>query len=244
MMKRIFFTALCVLAMHSCSSDDEVNIADLVDRVLISTRGDSLIADGSDLLAGLVVFNEDAVLDKIDAKISLMNASFESGSNDELKLTPEQLPSGRIVAEFEAIATTIPGRVGVTLNVNGFTFRESTTSIPSNPASISLSASASSALNNFIGEVTLEGNIRNENGRKVSNGIQVKFTDLLSDGSSAAGAFRLEQLVTGSESKVSAIYSPGLIAPDQFVTIIAELFDRDGDPLGIVSEVEIYVYGL
>lgn len=236
---------MLTLLILSCTSEEEVNFDDLVEDVLLSSRGNTLIADGADVLAGLVVFKEDAVIEKINAKVTLLNATFESSEVDELTLTPEQLPSGAIVADFKAITTTIPGRVRVLVNVNGYTNRDSTwVARPSQPASISLASSASSALNDFLGEVTLEGNIRNENGRKVSNGIQVKFTDILSDGSPAEGVFRAESLVTGPESKVSAIYSPGLIEPDQFVTIIAELFDRDGAPLGITSEVEIYVYDL
>ncbi|MEW7281158.1 hypothetical protein ABW636_21395 [Aquimarina sp. 2201CG1-2-11] len=40
----------------------------------------------------------------------------------------------------------------------------------------------------------------------------------------------------------SHVYSPGVITPNQFVTVVAEILDENNIPTSIFASTEIYVY--
>ncbi|WP_299681407.1 hypothetical protein [uncultured Tenacibaculum sp.] len=107
---------------------------------------------------------------------------------------------------------------------------------------ISILKSANSAEVNYIGEVKFEGILVNSKGNKVSQGVKDRFKDFLSDGSMAGGAFRSEFLTSNMESKVSVVYSPGVISPNQFITIVVEVLDENSNPIGISSSTQIFGY--
>lgn len=243
-MKRLATLLIGLSTLFACTSDDAIDFYDLVENVDFIIRNDTLLANGSDNIRGFIVFKENSDLSKISAKISVNNLTIEDAEETEMSITPEQLPDNTLVYQFVLLTTTAPGRASLEVNVNGFSERFPFTAGFSQPASISLSANASSSPTNFLGSVSLEANLKSDSNRKVSRGVKVVFRDILSDGSPANGAFRSESLTTAEESKASAIYSPGLIDGDQFITLIVEVVDDDGNTVGISDSIELYVYSL
>ena len=83
--------------------------------------------------------------------------------------------------------------------------------------------------------------MRSESGQKVSEGTQVWFLDYLEDGSPAEGKFRIINGVSNVDSKVNAIYSPGLVTANQNITIEVRVLNVDGETTSVTDTKEIYI---
>ena len=56
-----------------------------------------------------------------------------------------------------------------------------------------------------------------------TRGQKVLFKDIYENGEMVSGLFRSEMLSSNSESKVSTVYTPGNIEPDQKILLIASI---------------------
>ncbi|MGV6832520.1 MAG: hypothetical protein ACWA5P_13280 [bacterium] len=234
-MKKIIAIIL-VATILSCT-EDRLNFIDLLS---IDQSRDFIIADGSDTVTYILNFNRDAELSLIDAKATVTNGVFEDNNEDELDIEPIRDINDNIEARVVVKSTTAPSDVVVEFNINEFITKDSLTAVISEPATINLQASAFNVDNNFDSEISFTGNLRNENGAKVSNGFSVRFEDSFSDGSPVNGSYREEALST-SNGQVSTIYSPGPIAPDQFINMKVIVLDENGNDTAITAELEIYI---
>lgn len=237
-MKKLLLLSF-LTTLLSCSNDEPTNFDDLVSDVIL-TGVQNFIADGSSKIQGEINFNPDASITDIDAKIILTNATFENSTESTLSLTPEILPNGRVRAEFTIVSTTRAGDYSIEVNINQYRRKFNLEAGVSSPEAISLTKSANSVEVNFVGEVTFEGTLKNFENRKVSQGVKVRFSDFLSNGNPAEGIYRAESLISNSDSKVSVVYSPGVITPNQFITIIVEILDENNNSIGISSSTEIF----
>lgn len=241
MYKYYLFILLFVL-LSSCSPE-EVGFSNLIEPIDFS-QSENFIADGQSSILVKVRFAEDVDISDIDAVVTLDTrfATHAESDDEEYVLEPEVFGNGRVRAEFEIKSTTRAGNFNIQLDINQYRRIYPFESFVSFPYSMSLSKSSNSAQAGFIGEVTIEGLILNELGSKASQGVRVRFKDTFADGSPAGGVFRAENLMSNSQSKVSAIYSPGQISENQFITIHAEVLDSGGNPTDINESTEIFAY--
>ncbi|MGJ8665170.1 MAG: hypothetical protein ACSHW7_02290 [Patiriisocius sp.] len=241
-MNKLYIVFFVVISLLSCLPE-EVQFDDLVESISFPQAG-KFIADGESSIKVEVRFKEDVDISDIKAVaiVDPIYMSHADSEDEEYTLEPEVFGNGRVRSEFTVISTTRAGKFNIRFDVNQFQRIYPLESFISIPHSIIISKSSNSVQSGFIGEVTIEGLILNEFGRKASQGVKVKFTDVLSDGSPAGGIFRAENLVSNSDSKVSTIYSPGIISEDQFITIKVEVLDNNGNLTGINNSTEIFVY--
>ncbi|MEL6811544.1 MAG: hypothetical protein AAFP76_09435 [Bacteroidota bacterium] len=237
-MKNIILLALIGSCLMSCTKS-EIKFSDLAEPIDFSKT--TVIANGSDVVTGVVTFNEDADISKISAKLTGSNITISGAENNEKTLSPVRTSEGKIEAEFSLTSTNTFGDASLELNVNEYKETYSFEVIKSTVNSISIEPSAFSMLNNFQSEITIEGLLLNEEGKKASRGVVVEILDKLSDGSPANGELRAKQLTSNGDSKISFIYSAGLIDPNQFVTIEAVVLDENGEPSNLNTSIEIFI---
>lgn len=230
----ITFTILLILT--SCTT--EVVFEDLA---TIEIDKDQLIANGTDTAVLTITFNEEASIENIKAKAEIKNGIFSSSGNTKIDITPVRQPEGGIVAAVDVKSTTTFSDIIVTVNINEYELTQEIESVRSYPKKVQLSASAFSVSNNFGSEITFTANLTNENGRKVSSGIKVKFDDMYDDGNDVNGIFREESLTTGAESNVSAIYTPGVISPEVNINIRVIVLDDEGNETDINDVIQVFV---
>lgn len=220
-------------------SEQVVNEDDLVSNISISKT--ELLANGADVSTVKVFFNKDAKVSLIKLEVEVNNGTIIENGTKKIELVPEENLEGEISAEFNLRSSTIVADHVIDFKVDKYLLERTIVSNRSNPASVAISSSAFSVQNNFDSEITLEALLSNENGGKVSNGIKARFVDTFLDGTPVNGRFRQESLSSNSDSKVSAVYSPGLIEPNQNIMVTVELLDDSGNPIGISGSIEIYV---
>ncbi|WP_299221881.1 hypothetical protein [uncultured Aquimarina sp.] len=234
-MKKIL-TLVIVTIFFGCTT--EVDFGDLA---FITKSRDFVIADGTDTVTFVVTFNNEANIDQISAKATVMNGSFTDNDDDELTIEPVRDITGKIESIVEVRGTTSAANTIVRFNINEYTTKFELSPQLSIPSNISLNASAFSVLNNFDGEITLTGSLSNEIGRKVSSGNKVKFEDFFADGSPVNGQYRAQSLSSGADSKVSTVYSPGEIDENQTITLRVTVLDDNGEETNISDSIEIFI---
>ncbi len=233
--KIVLLVALTIL--FSC--EQEVSETDLIKNIEFSKT--ELIANGSDVTSIKVFFNEESNIELISLKIETDNGVFLESQDNEIELIPKENLEGEIFAEVNLVSSSVNTDYNLTFEVDKYFYYENLTSINSEPSSISISSSAFSVYNNFDSEITLEAVLSNENYGGVSSGVKVRFTDTFSDGTPVNGSFRSQSLTSNSQSKVSTIYSPGTIDPDQYINLTVEVLDDDENPIGISDIIDVYV---
>lgn len=222
----------------SCEKQ-EVRFRDLVSKVKFEKN--ALIADGVDSMRVTVDFDPEAVLENISASAVLSNGVFLKTKTNTITITPQRFSNNVIRADFMIKSNTKFRPYVLDLNVNQFIRRDSIESIRSVASQIALTISPFSAFNSFRSEISLEVSLKNENGQKVSEGTQVQFLDYLEDGTSAGGRFRIINGSSNLESKVQAVYSPGIVTPNQNVIIEAQVLDADGVVTSISDKKEVFI---
>lgn len=241
-MKNIIIIIIFI-CLVGCERDEPISFSEVAEVVLDTTNNklSDFIADGTSKLDFAIKFNQDAKLEDINAKVNIVNASFDESEGSELILSPKSRQNGVISAEFTIVAPTKVDTIVVDVDINSFVFRRKFSPKISEPASLKLSKSANSVLTNYKGEVTIEGFLANAKGTKVSNGFKVVLSDFLNDGTPLNGSYRNEKLSSGSDSKISAIYTPPNVEPNQFFTIQADVLNAENQALGINSTIKIYL---
>ena len=242
-MKKVGSIILVAALLFSCSQE-EIGFEDLVEHVFFP-RAVEFMADGQSKINVELRFVEGAELADIKAiaKVNKLFSVHEGKEEiEELSITPEIGLNGRIKAVFTIVSTTRPGDFLVELEVNQYRRFYRLKSFESLPNGVSLTKSTNSVEAGYLGEVTIEGIIANDEGAKASQGVRAVVNDFLEDGSPANGVFRALQLTSNGESKISMIYSPGPILNDQFVTIEVTLVDAQGNSMGIQNNIQVFVF--
>jgi len=241
---KLFYTTLlyCTSLFFMSCEADKIVVDDIISRVTFSKT--ELVANGSDTSTITVYFRKEISKDKVMLDVEVDNGVFiesEEGGNSLKDISPERNIDNELFVEINLKSTTINAPHNIEFKVGQFTKNENVQSSKSTPASISITSSSFSVQNNFESEIELEGIILNENGAKVSNGTKVIFSDFYADGSPVNGSFRNIKNTSNSESKVSALYSPGIIVPNQFITLMVTVLDENNSSTNIQASIEIYV---
>ncbi|MFC4634082.1 hypothetical protein ACFO3O_09200 [Dokdonia ponticola] len=219
----------------SCTS--EIDFGDLLS---IRDSRDFITADNADTVTFVLEFNEDAEVELINAKATVINGAFQENNEDELDINPIKDINGKIGATVVLQSTTVVSDVKVEFNINEFITPFIITAIPSEPASISLQASAFNVDNNFDSEITLTGNLKNELGNKVSNGFSVRFEDTFENGTLVGGSYRESSLVS-SNGLISTIYSPGPVTANQYINLEVIVLDENSNDTDITETIQIFI---
>lgn len=230
---------LLFVILFVCSCEKETSFDDIITKIELSKN--ELVANGLDTLSIKISFSDDAILDKTKLSISASNGVFTDSMKDIIELSPKQDALGRVFAEAVLQSTTKVSNHDLKFELLPFEKSMQVVSVRSEPSSIKLISNSFSVGNNFTSEVLLEGAITNSNGQKVSDGVRVEFFDEYIDGTEVNGLFRNSKLMSGGDSKVSSIYTPGVIEADQNIIIKAIIVDGSGNPIGIEDSVEIFV---
>tara|TARA_E500000318_G_C3566436_1_gene215836 strand:- start:446 stop:1174 length:729 start_codon:yes stop_codon:yes gene_type:complete len=238
-MRRILFLTLITI-FWSCG-DENLSFNEVVLDIFPKPRKTSLIADGVDERRYSMVFNSDAKIENIKVSGEVANGVFSDNEQDTFTLKPFKDSNDQIVAFFTVRSTTVNKKIELVFKVNDYFLKESIESEPSLPERIQIIPSALTVRNTFASEITIQANLLNERNRKVSQGIKVKVSDELADGTPVNGRFRNSQLTSDEESKVSFSYSPGEITPNQDIILRLEAYNVNDDPLGIEEEIRIFV---
>lgn len=234
-MKKIL-TYVLFIGLIGCTSEIEFG-----DLLFIDGSRNFIIADNADTVTFILEFNEDAELDLINAKATVLNGTFKENNENELDIKPIKDIKGKIKANVVVQSTTEISDVKVEFNINEFITPFILRAVPSEPASISLIASAFNVHNNFDSEITLTGNLKNELGNKVSNGFSVRFEDTYeNDGTLVGGSYRESALVS-SNGQISTIYSPGPVVANQYINLEAIILDENGNDTNIRETIKIFI---
>jgi hypothetical protein len=118
-----------------------------------------------------------------------------------------------------------------------FIVKDSVSVTVSTPASLVVSASAFGVQTGFLSDVLITAVLKNQNNRNVSTGTQVRFEDVYANGTSVGGRFRLVQNSSDENSKVSAYYSPGNIAPGTDIYIRVSVLNSTISPQSVLLTV-------
>lgn len=239
-MRNLLFLFLIIIS-NSCLQEAELD--QVIHEVIPSNS--TFLADGTSSIDIRVKINKRAEKDKRKVIFEASDGHFTGGSKTievESKLINDELiATTQITSPMNPTIITVSVRVDLGEIKDEFIYRFDIEAIKSTPNSITLSSNSFSVINNFGGEVELVGSILNNEMKKVSMGSQVVFKDVFSDGTDVNGRFRAEQLSSNSESKVSAIYSPGFISSGQSIFVQAIVLDEDGLESNISDEIEINV---
>lgn len=235
-MARDFIILILSLIFFSC--EKEVLLTDIITEVVVSPS--ELTANGSDIANIKVVFNEDADLNKAIINCNINNGVIVESDKKSHTINAVQNLNDSIFAEFNILSSTNPTDIVINIKVDKY---KEVLTIPvklSQPHSIKLKADAFSVKRAYEGEINLEAYIANINNKKVSDGVKVAFFDYHLNNTPVDGSFR-ETHLTSIDSKVSAIYSPGLVDSGQYIILKADILNENDQSIGINDSILIYV---
>ncbi|MEM8510198.1 MAG: hypothetical protein AAF717_20360 [Bacteroidota bacterium] len=227
----IFLISLMII---SCYPENDIKPEEVIDFTIFPN--DDILADGSTKHKIKVLMDEDAdpMLRTLNFKCT--SGSFVGSSSDkpmELE-TKAKFFNEEIFAEIEWIASTSPGEVIISCDPviedkqGLFLVERSLTTVKSEVATLELTVNAFSVHNNFDSEVTITGSLKNSAKGGVSSGVTVKLRDIyITDQSEVGGRYRAESLVSGSNSSISAIYTPGNVPSGQDIYIIGTVMNGE-----------------
>ncbi|MEM1002148.1 MAG: hypothetical protein AAGH46_05830 [Bacteroidota bacterium] len=231
-----------------CEGEDDLGPNDFVIKFDIGL--DSIVGDGTTTIPIKAFMDEDADIAFRKIIFKTTDGSFIGASSDkpnEIQVTA-QVFNQEVFADVSWKVPSRPGMVTITAepvieDLGGlFLIKDSIRVDTSAVATILLSASAFSVDNNFNKEITIVGTLKNSNGKGVSSGTMVVFTDTFaSNGNMVNGRFRSENLATDISSNVSVIYSPGPVASGQDIYLTGSVLNKDGDTTTISNTIKIYI---
>lgn len=231
--KIILFYSFVLL---SCTDEVEFN-----DLAVVTLNIESWIANDSDTAIFTVKFNDDTVLDKITANVTITNGSFTENELQELSFKPKRTPENTIESQIIVKSSTTDSNSNIVFNINEYKQEFTINSTVSSPDKISLTASSFAVQNDFGSEITLTGTLKNSKDKLASKGISVDLEDVFINGELVNGRYRSESLISNSKSQISAVYTVGNITPNQDVFIIASVLDENGIKTQIKDSVQIFV---
>lgn len=207
----------------------------------------NIIADGTSTVEITAKLNKlgDKSLRTIDFETD-MGVFIETGNN-KITRKAETNTSDEIEVKVILLAPTTPGKITVSAQVEVEDLKDryiQTTSLEATrsvAANLALRTNGFSVQNNFGSELRIEGVLTNSDGNKVSNGVKVRVYDTDEANNLLSGSFRDASLTSGTDSQISAIYSPGMIAADQFIYLKAVVLDENEQPVDIKDSVKVYI---
>ena len=243
-MRKIMAIAL-ILTFASCDEEDVINPEDII--ITFEPDKQSILADGSSTVAIRAILDPKGDKTLRTIYFETDRGIFSESEKNSIVKKAEVNLDDEVEAKVVLIAPTTPGDLEIRAQVeledqtDRYISRIILDVDSSLSASIELTADAFSVENNFASEITLTGVLKNIDGNKVSEGVSVVFTDRDANDAPIGGRFRSENLTTGSDSKISAIYSPGNIGSGQFITLEVTILDINGNPSGMSDALSIYV---
>jgi len=242
-----YFLPICIII--SACTDEEPEVKDLIEGVTASP--DEIQADGNTIVTITALLNDD--LDKRAFVFGTDQGSFvetdkgiTTDKGNTITVTAEKIKD-KLTAVAKLKAPVSPGTINITvqpdiLDEEGkYIFTKELNAVNSVPVSIDLFANAFSVHNNFDGEIIFTATLKNKDGSGVSKGHKVLIEDFDTNFSSIDGVFRSESLSTNSDSKVSAIYSPGQIDSNQNIFIVATILDGSGNKTALSDTLKIFI---
>lgn len=241
-MRSKLITVVALLMLTSCQKD--VEIEEILTRFDINKR--EIEADGQSTVELSVRLSEKSSSDRRKVIFSTSSGLFP-GSGDSKHTSTAAFEDGRLVAKASLRVGTQPGTIKISVQpeydspIGEYMLLDSIVANPSVPYSIKLEPSAFGIGANFINEISLTGNLKNQSDKFVSKGYKVQFEDFLADGSPANGRFRSLSDVTVDSSKVAAFYAAGNHPIGTQLIIRITVLDPNGEPLEISDSTSISI---
>lgn len=234
-LRTMLLLAILSLLFTECE-DIDIKANDLITSLTFDTT--ETLADGSGTVTVTAILNKDADESKRTVKFTASSSKFKESDKDEVSVTAEETLNKELVAETELVIPNTAKDIIVTAEVEKYEVSETLQLNASEPISIVASSSSFSVQANYGSEIVITATLLNENQGKVSTGNKVIFNDYYKGTEIAVtGKFREVTAESNSDSKVSAIYTPGNIAPDTTIVIQVSL---ETNP-EIFGSTEIYV---
>ncbi|GAB3570562.1 hypothetical protein GCM10027578_27010 [Spirosoma luteolum] len=231
-MKQLTLYLLVCFSTLACVKDvqtDQLILDVTVDNPTILADGTSIVTLKADLK------------DNLDQRKVLFetNKGFLVDSKDGSKLSVDaEMVNKDLFATAKLRAPTSTGVISVSVQMDltdrkGLNVITKTiTASPSVPTKLVLKANSFQVYNNFDSEVEITGQLFNASGGGVSKGYTVQLNAYTADKTLVKGAYRNESLASDN-SKISAIYSPGPVTANQYLTLIGTVFDADGKLINV-----------
>jgi vesicle coat complex subunit len=229
-----------IVVLSSCT--ETISTADQIQKI---NAPDNLEADGTTVTSISADLNND--LDTRNVLFKADNGSFPDNKDADSIIAVAEKINGQLkaIARFKSPAATgnitLSAQVVVADYKGQFVANKTITTTQSVAKKIELTANSFSVYNNFEGEITLTGNLSNENRKGVSKGYKVKFDDVDKDFKPMNGYFRNNALTSDASSKVSTIYSPGFVDADQSMLVIVTVLDDTGVKTTVADTLQIAI---
>jgi len=244
MMRNAIFIYL-ILSLEFIGCTEEVDTSEVIEDVILKPT--EIEADGTSTVAITARLNE-----KVDKRTVIFNTNQgKFKENEETKFSTEAkfIAKDSLVAYAELIAPSTFGNeeieIVTSLDLEDSTYITKQTNIitllASEPSYINLETNSFYVENNYGSEIAITGFLKNSKGNGVSEGHKVKMEDFDSNFDPLFGDFRNKDTISNSGSQVSAIYSPGFVQANQYMYIIATVYDLSPEETIIKDTLRIYI---
>ena len=241
---RVLAVMYIVLIIVGCQDFEDVTIDQIVSKISCDLENEldcesvTLAADGSSTLDIKLTLNKEAHLESANINAELSIGKFKSSGTKNAIIKPKFVfidqegeqdnEKRQVVATDQIIAPDSLGPMKLNFEIQGYRTEEIELNLVKSKASkIELNSSAFSVKADFGSEVTISGILKNEVGKKVTVGHEVRIRQYLENGDEFEGHFRSIQLISNSKSSISFVYTPGKIEPNQTITLVVEVYDND-----------------
>lgn len=238
------YSLICVIILFLFGCTEEMSTSAYIREVLVTPN--TVRADGTTIIEIKAVLNPD--LDKRAVQFNADNGIFQNSDKPNIITVTAEKLNDTLVAVARLKAPYTPGTITISVqpditDLKGkFVVKRTVLVDTSDAVKIDLTANGFSAHNNFQGEIEVTGLLKNSDGNGVSKGVVVAMEDFDLNFNSLPGQFRNSSLTTtGNDSKVSTIYSPGQVAPDQFIYLIGTILKADGTKTPFADTLRIFV---
>ncbi len=240
---KILYTLLSVVTLFFFGCTKEVDVTEYIKDVVVTPT--TVRADGTTIIEIKVVLNP--YLDKRAIQFNADKGAFQNSDKpNTITVTAEKVSDTLVaVARLRAPSTTGTITISVQPDITDlegkFIVQRMVTVETSDAVSIEVTANAFSVHNNFDGEIEVNGLLKNSNGNGVVKGVTVTIEDQDLNFNPLEGQFRNTNLTSSNDSRVSTLYTPGQIAPNQFIYLIGTILRADGTKTLYADTLRIYV---
>jgi hypothetical protein len=225
---------LTVLLLISCRK--EIEIRDVFSSFEIINK--TLPADGSSTTEVRVELPVDSDPSKRGVIFSASNGSIVGSQLGKL-LVKADFDNGKLIAKATFRSSLIPGESIIKVvpeqqsPYKDFSDTDKIVLQPSLPQTIKLEYNAPAVRNNYQSEIFLRALVFNNEGKSVSEGVEVRFNEYTVPSSSFSGRYRYgnKGITTSDSSSVSTYFSVGDFQANTNFFIKAEIFEN-GSPTG------------
>jgi len=239
-----FLLLLIILTCAACSEEADTN--DIFSNFVVSPS--TISADGESIVDVSVELTDKASTDRRNIVFSTTSGKFTSTNLDKCTIKAEY-EAGVLIARTTLKVSTKPGAIEISVQpefdspVKEFSITQIVHAVASVPKTISLESSSFGVASNHLNEVLLTGNLKNIEGKPVSSGYKVGFTNFVlpsgTDGS--AGQFRDTNDTTAAASEVTSYFSANALPIGTSVKIVATLLNLDGSPTEISDSIVLTI---